>query len=284
MAGLLAVSGCLPLHAEPGGITERQKLLQQAASNPARHGVWASDTFHDIKDARAGLQQNARTNSLTLGYDQRVTSRWTAGLALTQLSQRSELLQDDTRRKGSGLLASLYAAYAPLPFLTFPVSLGLGQIRTSQDRVTEGQDLQGRFRSNLSSASAGVTLMVPLQPVFLSNSLQLSYDAGQIDSFVERWPGQQVATPAHKTSSTQWHVSTKASVWVDGKLWPYVSLKYSRDVQRTPSESDDDQWQWGLGLDVLQGSGWMGGLGYARVVGRQGIDDQSLTFTLRKSY
>jgi len=82
----------------------------------------------------------------------------------------------------------------------------------------------------------------------------------------------------------RWHVSTKASVWVDGKLWPYVSLKYSGDVQRTPSESDDDQWQWGLGLDVLQGSGWMGGLGYARVVGRQGIDDQSLTFTLRKSY
>ncbi|MBW8329236.1 MAG: autotransporter outer membrane beta-barrel domain-containing protein [Thiobacillus sp.] len=284
MAGFLAVSGCLPLHAEPVGITERQKLLQQAASNPARHGVWASDTYHDIKDERAGLQQNARTNSLTLGYDQRVTPRWTAGLALTQLSQRSELLQDDTRRRGSGLLASLYGAYAPLPFLTFPVSLGLGQIRTSQNRVAEGQELQGRFSSNLTSASAGMTLMVPLQSVFLSNSLQLSYDSGQIGSFVERWPGQQVATPAQKTSSTQWHLSTKASVWIDGKLWPYVSLKYSHDLQRTPGEDDDDQLQWGLGLDVLQRAGWTGGLGYARVAGRQGIGDQSLTLTVRKSY
>ncbi len=284
MAGFLALSACLPLHAEPVSITDRQKLLQQAASNPKRHGVWASDTFHDFKDERAGLQQSARTNSLTLGYDQRVAPRWTAGLALTQLVQRSELPQDDTRRRGNGLLASLYGAYAPLPFLTFPVSVGLGQIRTSQNRVTEGQELQGRFRSKLTSASAGITLMVPLQPIFLSNSLRLSYDSGRIGSFVERWPGQQVETPAHKTSSTQWHASTKASVWVDGKLWPYVSLKYSRDVQRTPSENDADQLQWGLGLDVLQGTGWMGGLGYARVVGRQGIDDQSLTLTLRKSY
>lgn len=284
MAGFLAVSGCLPLHAEPVGITERQKLLQQAASTPTRHGVWASDTYHDFKDERAGLQQSARTNSLTLGYDQRVTPRWTAGLAVTQLFQRSELPQDNTRRRGNGLIASLYGAYAPLPFLAFPVSVGLGQIRTSQDRVAEGQELQGRFRSNLTSASAGMTLMVPLQPIFLSNSLRLSYDAGDIASFVERWPGQQVGTPAHKTSSTQWHVSTKASVWVDGKLWPYVSLKYSADVQRTPSEDDDDQWQWGLGLDVLEGSGWTGGLGYTRVVGRQGIDDQSLTLTLRKTY
>ncbi len=284
MAGFLAASACLPLHAEPVGITERQKLVQQAVSHPKRHGVWVSDTYHDFQDARAGLQQSARTNSLTLGYDQQVAPRWTAGLALTQLTQRSELLQDGTHRKGNGLLASLYGSYAPLPFLTFPVSLGLGQIKTTQNRVVEGQDLQGRFRNTLSSASAGITLMVPLQSVFLSNSLRLSYDAGRIGSFVERWPGQQVGTPAQKTSSTQWHLSTKASVWVDGKLWPYVSLKYSRDLQRTPDESDADQWQWGLGLDVLRGAGWMGGLGYARVAGRQGIDDQSLTLTLRKTW
>lgn len=284
LAGFLAASACLPLHAEPVGLTERQKLLQQAASDPKRHGAWVSDTYHDFQDARAGLQQSARTNSLTLGYDQLVAPRWTAGLALTHLTQRSELPQDDTRRKGNGLLASLYGSYAPLPFLTFPVSVGLGQIKTTQNRLVEGQDLQGSFRNKLVTASAGVTLMVPLQPVFLSNSLRLSYDAGRIGSFVERWPGQQVATPAQKTHSTQWHLATKASVWVDGKLWPYVSLKYSGDFQRTPGESDHDQWQWGLGLDVLQRSGWMGGLGYARVVGRQGIDDQNLTLTLRKTW
>ncbi len=284
IASFLAASGFLQLHAEPRSITERQQLLLQAAANPKRHGVWASDTYQEVADERPGLQQTARTNSLTLGYDQLVTSRWTVGFALTQQTQRSELLQDSTRRSGNGLIASLYGSYAPLPFLTFPVSLGLGHSKTSQDRVAEGQALHGDFSASLITVAAGMNLLVPLQPLFLSNSLQLSYASADIGSFVERWPGQEVATPAQATSSTQLHLSTKASLWTDGKLWPYASLKYSRDLQRNPVDSDPDQLQWGLGLDVLHGAGWAGGLGYSRVIGRQGIDDQSLTLTLRKSY
>jgi len=284
VTGLLAATAALHLQAETASITERQKLLLQTASQPKQHGIWASDTYQELRDERVGQQQNASTNSLTLGHDQRVAPRWTVGLALTQQTQRSELLQDSTRRSGSGLIASVYGTYAPQPYLTFPVSMGWGQSRTAQSRVTEGQALRGDFNATVFTASAGVGLMVPLQPVFLNNSLQLTYASADVDRFVERWPGQQVATPAQSTSSTQWQLSTKASLWTDGTLWPHVNLQYSRDLQRTPTDNDVAQWQWGFGLDVLQGGGWAGGLGYSRVIGRQGIDDQSLTLTLRKSY
>jgi uncharacterized protein YhjY with autotransporter beta-barrel domain len=284
LAGLLAASVPPQLQAEPASVTERQKVLQEAARVRRHHGVWASATDQELKDDRAGLQQEATIKSRTLGYDYLVTTSLTIGLALTQQTQRSELLQDDTQRSGDGQIASLYGTYAPYPFLNFPVSIGWGKYKTSQERVTEGQELEGDFTAKLITASAGMSLLIPLQPVFLNSGLQLSYASSRIDSFIERWPGQQVETPAQTTSSTQLHLFTKARLWANGILWPYLSLKYSRDLQRKPHDDDVDQLQWGIGLDLLHADGWYGGLGYSRVVGRQGIDDRSLTLSLRKSF
>lgn len=284
VAGLLAASASFSLQAEPASVTERQKLLQEAAGERRHHGVWLSATDQELKDARAGLQQKARIESRTLGYDYLVTPRLSIGLALTQQNQDSELLQDETRRRGNGRITSLYGAYAPYPFLSFPVSIGWGQYKTSQERLTEGQELEGDFSAKLRTASAGVSLALPLQPVFLSSGLQLTYASSTIGSFIERWPGQQVETPEQKTSSSQLHLFTKARLWTNGTFWPYLSLKYSSDLRRKPHDDDAEQWQWGVGLDLLHADGWYGGLGYNRVVGRQGIDDRSLTFTLRKSF
>lgn len=284
MAGFLAASASLPLQAEPAGVTERQKQLQEAARVQRHHGIWASATDQELTDARTGLQQKATIKSRTLGYDYLVTPQLSIGLALTQQEQDSELLQDATRRRGDGRIASLYGTYAPYPFLSFPVSVGWGKYRTAQERLTEGQELEGDFHARLVTASAGMSLLVPLQPVFLNSGLQLTYASSTIDSFIERWPGQQVETPEQKTSSSQLHWFTKARLWTNGMLWPYVSLKYSRDLRRRPRDDDADQWQWGVGLDLLHADGWYGGLGYSRVVGHQGIDDRSLTLNLRKSF
>ena len=250
-------------------------------------GVWASFQLSEFEDSTPTALTEADRNMLLVGVDVSPFDNWIFGVALGYEDADVETGFNTGNVDITGWTVAPYMGAVLSDYLgaenydiTMDMSLGFSNVdidtvSNSVGRVTSSTSSHRRFFAGNLSVSRAIAQLN------LTGLTGILVARVEIDGFTDS-TGTVISDS--EVSFGQLRIGGEAAYAWDS-FEPYVSGIYEYDYDRdtTIGSSDNNGVRLGLGVRYF-GSTFSGGLEYSTMLGRDNIDDEAITFSIRGDF
>ncbi len=260
-----------------------------AGDAPGNFGAWVSYGRMDIRNNFVSTAFSADMDNVVTGVDYLTPNDLLIGVALSYEKQDVTTFFNIGSQKVHGYTVAPYLGYLFNDAISADLTLGYTSSNIKQTRTLAGVVISGKQDSRRLFAAGNLNGVTGFGNWIVSGNLGYLYAKDELQSFTE---SNGLLNPRSTVKLGQGRIGGELAYSL-GEWEPYASVALVRDFVTTetkvgagvPVPSDDrDEMQFGLGLRMFSKQGISGTAGWITTRGRDNVDSDVYSVTLRMDF
>ncbi len=252
-------------------------------------GVWASYGHMDIRNNFVSTAFAADMDSIVTGVDYLTPDNLLIGVALSYEKQDVVTFFNVGSQKVHGYTVAPYLGYLLNDTFSVDLTLGYSSSDIKQSRTLAGAMINGKQDSRRLFGAANLNGVTGFGNWLVTGNIGYLYAKDELRSFTE---SNGLLNPKSTVKLGQGRIGGELA-YSFGEWEPYASVAMVRDFVTTevqvgagvPAPSDDrDEMQFGFGLRLFSKRGISGNAGWVTTRGRDNVDSDVYSVTLRVDF